>query len=463
MKKAILAVAIIAATNLRAQNPTSGFVYFKTDKHHLDEADKIHLDSVLLTLESTQLDSIVVYGNTDNVGDDAYNLRLSEKRANSVNEYLAARYKGVSIRPSFFGEQRPLIDNLTDDNRRKNRRVEVYFYQKQQEKPSQKIMVNKTNKSPRKEKSYIAPPAKCLSESPALADDTLVNIGDDVLVEMKKVDAKKRCVEIELAINSDQIEAAGYLTVTENGDPLESGGMLELKECAPECMNVPLKIFIPYKNRPGMSLFTSSSSGKNWKLSDSNQKLRVVTKNKKQYYEVTINRRALSPRGGGFINLDKKVCECQYLNRKIDLATSKRDTAFLNNLTHFKRLKMCPTCYKKIRIKTPSHLKLTSAFIASQSPNLFRTEVHLSKNGKIGYVSCNAVLDNIQCSAKDKQGQEFKLIANHICEVEFKNRFWGHHFNTSILKRKYKYKKANTIVLKCRNFVQVGDGSLVTN
>jgi len=106
----------------------------------LSRTDNINFRSGSATLENSSfflLDSIVdivrrcpglrveVGGHTDNVGSDAVNLRLSQRRAASVTEYLVT--KGVDpaqITSSGYGEARPVVDNATPENQRRNRRIE---------------------------------------------------------------------------------------------------------------------------------------------------------------------------------------------------------------------------------------------------------------------------------------------------------------------------------------------------
>jgi len=67
-----------------------------------------------------------VGGHTDSTGSDSYNETLSQKRADSVKEYLAA--KGVpaaNLTSRGYGESHPVADNDTSDGRAKNRRVEL--------------------------------------------------------------------------------------------------------------------------------------------------------------------------------------------------------------------------------------------------------------------------------------------------------------------------------------------------
>jgi len=103
-----------------------GNVTFPTNGSNLKAEFHKVLDSVALVLIEFNKTTIVVAGYTDSVGSNAYNQKLSEKRANSVTNYLqakkvtAARFNTVG-----FGEQNPVADNKTKKGRALNRRVEI--------------------------------------------------------------------------------------------------------------------------------------------------------------------------------------------------------------------------------------------------------------------------------------------------------------------------------------------------
>lgn len=103
-------------------------VHFEFDSARLTAADKERLEVIATRLKKEAPTArLSVTGHTDSVGRDAYNLKLSEKRAQSVADYLISR--GVPQR-SFVsiqgaGESRPEADNATAEGRAMNRRVEI--------------------------------------------------------------------------------------------------------------------------------------------------------------------------------------------------------------------------------------------------------------------------------------------------------------------------------------------------
>ena len=69
---------------------------------------------------------VVVDGYTDSIGSDAYNLKLSERRAEAVRDLMVQ--KGISasrITTHGYGKSRPVASNNTAEGRAENRRVEI--------------------------------------------------------------------------------------------------------------------------------------------------------------------------------------------------------------------------------------------------------------------------------------------------------------------------------------------------
>ena len=100
-------------------------ITFATNKYEVTpESDKV-LQGALKTLQVHKDIIVEISGHTDNVGSNAYNQKLSERRANAVKAWLVA--KGISadrITAVGYGEEHPRVSNDTEENRRLNRRIE---------------------------------------------------------------------------------------------------------------------------------------------------------------------------------------------------------------------------------------------------------------------------------------------------------------------------------------------------
>ena len=76
---------------------------------------------------------VLIVGHTDNVGSDAYNMELSQRRADSARSFLMQMgIPGERIRTSGRGEMEPVASNESEAGRQQNRRVEVAIFANQQ-------------------------------------------------------------------------------------------------------------------------------------------------------------------------------------------------------------------------------------------------------------------------------------------------------------------------------------------
>jgi outer membrane protein OmpA-like peptidoglycan-associated protein len=103
-----------------------GNVTFQTDSSDLRPEFFDVLSSVSLVLKEYDKTIIEVAGHTDNTGATAYNQQLSERRANTVAQYL--ENKGINqqrVMTVGAGETRPVASNNTPEGRQANRRVEL--------------------------------------------------------------------------------------------------------------------------------------------------------------------------------------------------------------------------------------------------------------------------------------------------------------------------------------------------
>lgn len=100
-------------------------IYYEFNKWELNEYSKRSLDQLSVMLKETPNVKVVLNSHTDEKGSDEYNLKLSERRAKSVVDYLVST--GISserLEAKGWGESAPLIRNAqTDEDHAKNRRT----------------------------------------------------------------------------------------------------------------------------------------------------------------------------------------------------------------------------------------------------------------------------------------------------------------------------------------------------
>ena len=118
--------AVVAAPRAPEVTHLSADALFDTAKWIIKPAGKSKIDEVVRAMKSKPDTKAVVEGHTDARGSDAYNQRLSERRAGAVADYMA---KGGVERSRLstrgYGESKPVADNKTADGMQQNRRVDI--------------------------------------------------------------------------------------------------------------------------------------------------------------------------------------------------------------------------------------------------------------------------------------------------------------------------------------------------
>ncbi len=100
--------------------------FFDFDKSVLKPEGKAKLDDLVGKVKGINLEVVIAVGHTDATGADAYNQKLSVKRAETVKAYLVS--KGIEKNRVYTegkGEKQPVADNKTKEGQAKNRRVEI--------------------------------------------------------------------------------------------------------------------------------------------------------------------------------------------------------------------------------------------------------------------------------------------------------------------------------------------------
>ena len=105
---------------------TLGDVLFASGTANLNSAGDSHLGKLAVFLGRYKDRTVLIEGHTDSVGSDAYNLALSQRRADAVKAYLVEQTIAASrLTTTGKGENFPVADNGSSTGRQQNRRVEV--------------------------------------------------------------------------------------------------------------------------------------------------------------------------------------------------------------------------------------------------------------------------------------------------------------------------------------------------
>ncbi len=114
---------------MHAQEESVQSVYFEFDKFALDEKQGNAVVDFIQKTDTTRIESIQIFGYTDDIGKDAYNYKLSTNRANTIKKKLIENGVKNKIIVTIEGKGRILIDDDIIENlpemRSKNRRVDV--------------------------------------------------------------------------------------------------------------------------------------------------------------------------------------------------------------------------------------------------------------------------------------------------------------------------------------------------
>ncbi len=129
MKVFFLLLSVFACGLCSAQEEIVQSVYFDTNKFQIDELQSKEVVDFIKSNDSTRIESIQIYGYTDDLGKEEYNFKLSTNRANTVKETLISNGITNKIIVTIEGKGRILIEDDVLENlpekRSKNRRVDV--------------------------------------------------------------------------------------------------------------------------------------------------------------------------------------------------------------------------------------------------------------------------------------------------------------------------------------------------
>ena len=210
-------------------------IYFETARFDLTNESKTTLDILVDSLKTFQNYKIFIKGNTDNIGDSNYNKKLSEERVSTTQQYFIS--KGISrnlFSTSAFGEEKPIADNLTEEGKQKNRRVDITISF------TRPIPIDSSQFLPSIFDLYKVTERKAQQFCIDNMRDTFVRCEQGTIIKIKANSfknsrkCKEDCIAFEVKedfLASDMI--LDNLATTSNGRMIETQGMIYLnaKDC----------------------------------------------------------------------------------------------------------------------------------------------------------------------------------------------------------------------------------------
>ncbi len=201
LKPAFITILLVIATTSFAANLQKTILYFDKDKSMLTVAEKQKIKDV------AESDVIFLYGHTDSDGDNAYNLRLSEKRVKEVAKLIASISPDKKLDMQYFGETEALNANKDEAEKTLNRRVEVVFI-------SDPVLSFKTEKQ-----KFTIDNSK----------DQTITCKEGTVIEIPKGAFENKMIEIEVSEHYQPLEILSEnLTTVSDGKPLQTQGMIHI-------------------------------------------------------------------------------------------------------------------------------------------------------------------------------------------------------------------------------------------
>jgi len=261
MKK-VWSLIPLCLLNLAAfsQDTTVTF-YFKTGQSHLLSSQK----KVIEDLRKKPVTKMTFAGYADTVGRASSNKKLSYKRAAKA----AQAYKDENKEIIGGGESKERKIALS-----KMRKVVVNVWYN---KPVIELVIPEVKKEP------VAKIDSCKT-------DITFNVSAGSMITMNKCyyEKIKGCFSYKEYLDARSVQEAGLRTIDEKGDPIESGGMIDIKFCADTCINKPIIVFIPVPPCLSGQPMTLWNITRNNTWRNSRNKIEIVTIKGKEYYKMEI-------------------------------------------------------------------------------------------------------------------------------------------------------------------------------
>jgi hypothetical protein len=389
----ILALMLLAFSANAQFSEVKESLYFNNDKFELKELEEKKLIQLWDSISSDSILRIYITGNTDNSADSLYNIELSKNRCNTVQEFLTFRNVNEAIfKVNYFGENKPIADNISEKGKQENRRVDIRILYKEKE-------------------SAILKDTLIQAIDTCIGVDTTIILenGTELIFNKCEYEEMKECLKITTIRTADELINSGIGLNTTDNIPLVTCGMINIcliPECKVRklCFDYPIKVRFPYPKecvpceRQAARVFNINGEG-TWTDVGRIEKIRVIKIGSEKYYELEI-----------------KCPDCNFKNC---------DCKRCKDLKKKERRKVCP----KVKLKLPYKYELIEAniyvdcppTILNFTPDTFKNI--LRKNLAKTETKCYPEDHRIQVSAINTKGDTVRIDLRPLEEIKHRILF----------------------------------------
>jgi len=394
----LLIILLLFSSKVNAQHPQMDVsVYFENDQFEFIESEEKKLAQHWDSISNDSILRIYISGNTDNSADSLYNIELSKNRCKTVQDFFAAKHvKQEVFKINYFGENKPIASNTSEEGKQKNRRVDVRIIYTSKE-------INTV------EDTVLQTIDTCIG-----VDTTIIlENGTELVFNRCEYNEIRECLEIKSIRTTDEMIENGTQLITHDDIPLITCGMISIclsSDCHVQksCFDYPVIVRFPFPSdneeclpceRRVARVFNMNGSGTWTGANAREEKIEIVTIGKTKYYQLEI-----------------KCPDCNFKNC---------DCPRCDKLPKRVRKKVCP----KVKLKLPRKYELISAQIFVDCPPTILyfapddSKLIVRKNVAKTETKCYKGEHRIQVLAVDAKGDTLHIELSPLAPIKHRILF----------------------------------------
>lgn len=261
MRRIFLFSIILFISFVALGQDTTVTIYFKSGQSALTSKQQNYIDN----LQLRPVTKITIDGYADTIGKASFNKKLSYKRAKTTAGKIKTENKIITGNGE-CNEKKVAMDKM------------------------RKVIIKVWYDKPLIEEEIIAEKKTPAVQINQCTEDTTIYSESGTMIQMNKCYylKNKDCFKYKEYRTAASVQQAGLRTIDEGGNPIESGGMIDINFCSDTCIKKPVIVFLPVPecmSKQPMTLWTINRNN-TWR--NSQNKIEIVNINGKEFYRMEI-------------------------------------------------------------------------------------------------------------------------------------------------------------------------------